>query len=362
MELGNKYFNQANFFTRSVFNLERDIHKDILYLIQSKIDFFGATKDIINISFNDYLTAKNVCKNNTYSFEEFCKIADEVKSIGGAFYNKINSSFVSFNIIDNIQIDLENSESLKIELAKFGKIFFYKKNLEAYIKEITPAGKPLKYTGHTQIENSTLKFRGLRRKKFFELISQFKNTGYFKIRLIELKMYLGYIQIIDSSTKEPLSMENQMKFIFIPNNKFEFLDKYPIYSRFENDFLKGAIENINSDSSKDINNLVISRKIKTGRKITHLEFKFNALGKDLTEEEITCLNMFLDLKLDKQQVLYLLKRIGYKEMYGRWMKNIERKVLNNSTDAKFYDRRTNKEIHNIPGYLYKSIFPELQKS
>ena len=157
-------------------------------------------------------------------------------------------------------------------------------------------------------------------------------------------------------------MENQMKFIFIPNNKFEFVDKYPLYSRFENDFLIPAIKNINSDSSKDINNLTISKKTKTGRKITHLEFKFNALGKDLSDEEITCLNMFLNLKLDKQQVLFLLKRIGYKEMYGRFMKNIDRRVTESDSEAKFFDRKNNREINNIPGYLYKVLFPELQKS
>ena len=216
--------------------MDRDIHKDILYLILNKIDFFGTPKDNISISFSDYLEAKNISKNDTYSFSEFHKFADEIKKVGGAFYNSINNSFISFNIVDNVQIDSENSETLKIELGRFGKIFFFKENLLKYIKEITPKGKPLKYVGHTQIENSTFKITGVRRKKFFEIISQFKNTGFCKISFKELKMYLGYIELVDKSTQEPLKQEEQLKFIFIPQDKFDFRDKCPRYSYFERDF------------------------------------------------------------------------------------------------------------------------------
>lgn len=359
MYLGNKYLNQANYFTRSLFKLDREIHKDIVYLIQTKIDFFGTPKDTISISFVEYLKAKNISKNDTYSFSQFYEFANEIKQVGGAFYNNINNRFISFNIVDNVQIDPENSETLKIELGKFGKIFFFKENLQKYIKEITPKGKPLKYIGHTQIENSSFKIKGIRRKKFFEIISQFKNTGFCKISVKELKMYLGYIELVDKSTLEPLKREEQLKLIFIPGNKYDFKDNYSRYSHFERDFLIPAINSINKDVSKDIQNLRISKKTKTGRKITHLEFKFNALGKDLTENEKSCLKLFQDCNLDKEQVIFLLKRIGYKEMYGRWMHNVEKKVFENDNVAKYYERKTKKEIVNISGYLYSVLFPEL---
>ncbi|UMB59227.1 replication initiation protein [Lutibacter sp. A80] len=360
MGLHNKYLNQANFFTRSLFKLDREIHKDIVYLIQSKIDFFGKSKNIINISFDDYLKAKNITKNDTYSFVQFHEFVEEIKQIGGAFYNNINNSFISFNIVDNVQIDYENSETLKIELGKFGKVFFFKEKLQEYIKEITPQGKPQKYCGHTQIENSAFKINGIRRKKFFEIISQFKNTGFCKISVNELKMYLGYIEIYDKTTLEPLKRDKQLKLIFIPKDKYDFKDSYPKYSVFERDFLAPAIKSINKDVSKDINNLKISRKKKTGRKITHLEFTFNALGKDLSEEETKCLKHFQDCGLDRTQVIFLLKRIGYKEMYGRWMENVERKVIEGESEAKYYERKTHKEIINISGYLYSVLFSELQ--
>ena len=360
MELRNKYLNQANFFTRSLFKLDREIHKDIVYLIQSKIDFFGLSKNTISISFNDYLNAKNISKNDTYSFNEFHKFAEEIKNVGGAFYNKVNNSFISFNIVDNVQIDSENSETLKIELGKFGKIFFFRENLLKYIKDITPKGKPLKYIGHTQIENSSFKIGGIRRKKFFEIISQFKNTGFCKIPVKELKMYLGYIELINKSTQRPLKREDQLKYIFIPQDEFEFKDTYPRYSHFERDFLKPAIISINKDISKDINNLRISKKIKTGKSITHLEFMFNALGKDLTEEENKCLKLFLALNLDKQQIVFLIKRIGCKEMSKRWMQQVERKVFEGDQTPKYYERNSKKEIKNISGYLYSILFPELK--
>ncbi|MDE1206032.1 MULTISPECIES: replication initiation protein [Tenacibaculum] len=361
MELRNKYLNQANFFTRSVFKLDKEIHKDIVYLIQSKIDFFGTPKDNISISFNDYLEAKSISKNDTYSFSEFHKFADEIKKVGGAFYNNINNSFISFNIVDNVQVDSENSETLKIELGKFGKIFFFKENLVNYIKDITPKGKRLKYIGHTQIENSSFRIKGIRRKKFFEIISQFKNTGFCKISFKELKMYLGYIELVDKSTLKPLKEQDQLKFIFISQDKFEFKDNCPRYSHFERDFLRPAINSINGDISNDINNLKISKKTKTGRKITHLEFRFNALGKDLTDDELKCLEFFIECNLDKEQVIFLIKRIGYQEMYGRWMRNVDRKVYDNDKLAKFYERKSQKEIKNISGYLYQVLFPELKK-
>lgn len=359
MELGNKYLNQANFFTRSIFKLDREIHKDIVYLIQSKIDFFGEPKDIISISFDDYLKAKNIIKNDTYSFAEFHEFANEIKQVGGAFYNNINHCFISFNIVDNVQIDSENSETLKIELGRFGKIFFFKEKLQQYIMEITPQDMPLKYCGYTQIENSGFRINGLRRKKFFEIISQFKNTGFCKISVNELKMYLGYIELLDKTTQTPLKREEQLKILFIPEDKYDIKDSCPRYSVFERDFLLPAIKSINKDISKDINNLKISKKNKTGRRITHLEFTFNALGKDLSEEEIECLEHFQSCDLDKTQIIFLLKRIGYKEMYGRWMKNVEKKVLEGGGEAKYYARKSHKEIKNIAGYLYSVLFPEL---
>ena len=359
MELRNKYLNQANFFTRSLFKLDREIHKDIVYLIQSKIDFFGDPKDIISISFDDYLKAKNIKKNDTYSFAEFHEFTNEIKQVGGAFYNNINNCFISFNIVDNVQIDSENSETLKIELGKFGKIFFFKGKLQQYINEISPQGKILKNCGYTQIENSGFKINGIRRKKFFEIISQFKNTGFCKISVNELKMYLGYIEILDKATLESLKREEQLKLLFIPEDKYDFKDRCSRYSVFERDFLIPAIKSINNDISKDINNLKISKKNKTGRRITHLEFTFNALGKDLSEEEIKCLELFQSCGLDKTQIIYLIKRIGYKEMYGRWMKNIERKILEGDNVAKYYQRKSHKEITNIAGYLYSVLFTEL---
>lgn len=360
MEIKNTYLNQANFFTRSLFKLDREIHKDIVYLIQSKIDFFGEVRDTIQLSFDDYLNYKNIKRNDTYSFEEFYKFVGETKSVGGAFYNKINQQFVSFNIVDNVKIDSDNPECLDIKLAEFGKIFFFKKELEKYLRTITPKGKPLKYVGHTQIENTVVNLKGARRKKFFEIISQFKTTGFCKISFRELKMYLGYIEIIDKKTRKPINHSEQLKMIFLPEDKYEFIDSCPRYSIFERDFLKPAIKSINLDNNKDINNLMISKKLKTGRSITHLEFTFNALGKELTSDEKQCLGFFKEFGLGNEQIIYLLKRIGFKEMYGRYMKSVDRQVLDDRSVI-FIERKNGKKIEKIAGYFYTVLFPELKK-
>ncbi len=355
-----KYLNQANFFTRSLFKLKKEIHKDIVYLVQSKIDFFGEPKETVQITFEDYLNYKGLKRNDTYSFDEFYNFVGEITAISGAFYNKVNQQFISFNVVDNVKIDKDNPECLNIDLAKFGKVFFFKKELERYIKSVTPKGKPLKYIGHTQIESTVFSVKGARRKKFFEIISQFKNTGFCKISFQELKMYLGYIEIVDKDTKKPLNENEQLKMIFLPEDKYEFIDSCPRYSIFERDFLKPAIEAINKDKGKDINNLMISKKLKTGRRITHLEFTFNSLGKELTEEESKCLEFFKDLGLEEQQILYLLKRIGYKEMYGRYMRHINRRVDENQNSI-FVQRKNGVEIENLGGYFYTVLFPELKK-
>lgn len=361
MELRNKQLNQANFFTRSLFKLEKEIHKDIVYLIQSKIDFFGKPKSVIKISLNDYIDAKNTTKNNTYSFSEFYKFAIEVKNVGGAFYNKINGLFIAFNIVDNVQVDPDSPDTLNIELARFGKIFFYRAELIQYINEITPLGKVQKQKGFTQIENSVFKIRGVRRKKFYEILSQFKNTGFCIISVLELKMILGYIEIIDKELKTTLTPKDQLKLIFIPENKYEFKDKQPKFSYFERDFLKPAIQWINSEKCKDIKELRINRKFKKGRRISHIEFQFKPLRHELNTEDLRCLEFFKELGLDETQVIYLINTIGSGEMKKRWMENIQRRTVDENQTVKYHDKVKQREIKNIPGFLYKTLFKELNK-
>lgn len=366
MENDNKYLVQSNLFTKSLYNLEKEIHKNIIYIIQKQINYHDEPRNIITINYEDFLKAKGVQSRNTYNFRTFQENVEELKSIGGAFRNKITKSFVSFNIIDHVEINPDSPESLNIHLAKFGKVFFYKRSLEEYVRENNTLGKIKSYLGYTQIENSVIKLKGFKRKKFFELVSQYKSTGYFKISLLELKMLLGYITIVDKNTNKPLNdAQQQLEFLLFPDQNYQIDDKAKVYSVFERDFLKPAIEAINKDISKDINNLKISNKLKTGRKISHLEFTFNALKKNYTKEEIEALKTFEALGLDKMQIEYLLKRIGYMEMYGRLQKNI--KISVDENQKKIYINRLsedfkNNRIKNIAGFLYSIVFPELRKT
>ncbi|PRP66279.1 replication initiation protein [Nonlabens agnitus] len=349
----------ANFFNRSICKFDNEIQKDIVYVVQGKIDFFGEPQDLIRIPYSDYIMFKNTKKNNTYSFIEFTQFVAEIIGVGGAFFNKINNSFISFNLFDNVQIDVENPETLIIQLGRFGKIFFFQKSLKNYIEEITPKGKSIRYIGHTQIDNDLSKIRGLRRKKFFEIISQFKNTGFCKIRVLELKMYLGYIEVVDKDTGEALSQKDQLKFIFIPQDQFKFKDNHVQYGQFERDFLKPAIRSINEDKGNPIRNLTLFKKSKTGRKITHLEFRFDPLSDNLSAKELECIKLFEKLNLDRGQIVFLIKRIGSEEMLNRWIQNVDRRVHGENKIPKYYERNNQKEIENISGYLYKVLFKEL---
>lgn len=44
---------QSNYFTQSIFKLNKEIHKDIIYLLQYKINFVGKVQDEVIISLND---------------------------------------------------------------------------------------------------------------------------------------------------------------------------------------------------------------------------------------------------------------------------------------------------------------------
>lgn len=358
-ELKQRYLTQANFFTKSLFSLKREIQKDAIYLIQSKINFFGEVQDEISISFQDYIEFKGTVKKDTYSFQEFQNFVTELKDLGGAFYNRINHQYVSFNIVDSVSIDFTSPERLRIKLAQFGKIFFFEEELKSYIKKITPKGRPLKYHGHTQFENSIVRMKGFKRKRFYELLSQFVTTGLFKISFIELKVQLGYIEVINKETKRPLPYNEQLKMIFFQEDQFEIVDTCQRFSVFERDFLKNFIKANNEDPTKRIKNLKLKEKLKTGRSITHLVFTFDPIHKNLKEEEKKIVETLQEAGLSMNQSIYLLKGIGQKEVFSRWIMHIDRKMVEG--EVQYIKKSDNTIITNLSGYMYTNLYPELQK-
>ncbi len=358
----NKYLAQSNQFTESFFPYKKEIHKDCIYLIQNNIDFYGEVKEDVIVSIDDYCNFKGIKKKDTYTNDEFFKFFEELTEVSGGFINRLDNTIVKFNLIQDAKIDSENSSLIKIKLTEWSKRFFFQKEMKNYIASLVK-DKKIKYTGHTLIDNNIgSDLKGLKRKIFYEILSQFKHTGYCRISVFNLKQRLGYIKLVEKDTRKEVSKEKQLKMYFVPEDKYEYVDEKPRFNDLEKDFLKPAIKAINNSLQVDINNLMIKNKVKDGRKIVSLEFTFNALGHELTQEEIETKKMFMDLGLDEGQVHDMLKRIGYQEMYGRYMKNIRRRVDHNISDkALFFDVETGQQIKNMGGYCYSKLFPELSR-
>lgn len=287
------------------------------------------------------------------------ELVKELTNVGGAFYNKLNGRLVNFNLIDNVQIHNRKKRCLKIKLAEFGKIFFYKKALTKYIKESTPPALSAKYSGHTQIDNAAVKLNGLKRKKIFELLSQFKYTGFCRISVTNFKTYLGYIEIINKSSRIPLVLGKQYELFFIPEDSFELIDHSPPTNKLIQRIVKPAIQEINALGNSEINNVLFNSE-KSGRCISNFVFTYNALGRNLMEDEDKAISFFINFGLDRGQIIYLLKIIGYKEMYGRYMKSLDRKVIPPNQEASYFAKGTNIHINNLLLFFETDIFPELK--
>lgn len=356
------YLIQTNFFTESITKDVSEVQRDVLYYIQSKVNFYDQNPpDKIIFNFDEFLAFKNKLKNNFYSVDEVLELCSKLRTVGGAFYNKNTRKIELFNIFSNVSVSIDNPNEFDIELAKWGKIFFFEKHALAYTKSNNVA--------YTQIESNIINLKGDKKKKFFELLSQWKSTGIYKVSLEKLKTLLGFIVYENQSSDDP-QIEQQLKFFFEEEkenqqlNKIEYLSRW---SEFKRVFLDPAIDDFNTDSKLDISNIKYSTT-KLGRKITGLEFTFQKRYdvNELDDVHQTALKHFVLYGLNEKQVIFLFQRIGYKEMYNRLNSSI---TFNRHYDNKehtlyhkkvWFENETGTEIKNLGGYLYDKIFPELK--
>lgn len=366
MQKNKNYLIQSNYFTQSVLRDVSEIQKDIIYYIQRVADFYDENPpEVIVFNFEDFIKYKKVKKNNFYDIREIYDFCRGLISINGAFYNASSKTIEVFNIIDSVSISEENNNEFKITLAKFGKVFFYQKYAIDYAK----ANK----IGYTQIESNIIDLKGDKRKKLFEILSQYKSTGLYKVELGHLKELLGFI--VYKSKNGLINKKNeekQLKFIFDKageiEHQYEKIEVFKVWSEFKRSFLDPAITDINNTPSLDISNLKYEA-IKTGRKVTNLKFtfqrKFNLEGMD--EEHKVGIDFFTkELELSEKQVLFLYDRIGLKNMYKRIKESIIfNPYYSNSQHPNrgrkiYFKKSTMEEIKNIGGYLYEKVFSELK--
>lgn len=359
------YLMQSNFFTQSVLRDVSEVQRDIIYYLLTLIDFNShEAPDVVVFNYDDFLKYKKVTKNNFYTPDEVLNLCNGLITINGVFYNPNTSSTEFFNLIDRVSISEDNTNEFKIKLASFGKIFFYKK----YAMEYANQSK----VPYTQIESSIIDLKGEKRKKFFELLSQYKSTGFYRVSLEHLKELLGFI--VYKSREEDEMVQNEQvqlallfdKEVMPPNvEKVEMLSRWAEFKRV---FLDPAIEEINSNPKLDISNITYVTT-RTGRKISGLHFTFQRKFEtsELDEAHAGALKFFQELGLGEGQVLYLFQRIGYRQMYERLNKAVTFNNFYDNRESKHYrrkvwfDNESKEEIQNMGGYLYEKIYPELKK-
>lgn len=357
------YLIQSNYFTKSILKDVTEIQKDIIYFLQSQINFSeeNPTGTVV-FNYDKFLQYKNIeIQKNTYSPKEILSLCEGLITINGAFYNKQTSSTVFFTLFDNVEVSELDPKEFIITFANYGKIFFYEKFAIEYAKS-----SKIQYT---QIESSIIDLKGEKRKKFFEILSQYKSTGFYRVSVEELKTLLGFIVYKERVGEASENIQLQLRLLFTgeENEDYERQEYLKSWSEFKRVFLDPAIEEFNNNSKLDISNISYET-IRTGRKITGLHFTFQ---KKLTTENLSlemenAIKYFKNYGLTEKQVLFLLQRIGYKVMFSRLNEAI---TFNNKFDDKnsqFYHKKvwfensTGNEIKNLGGYLYEKVFPELK--
>lgn len=369
MKSNQNYLIQSNYFTKSILKDITEIQKDIIYYIQTVINFRDNNPpEFVVFNYNDFLKYKKVSRNNTYSPNEIIDFCEKLKEINGVFFNKQNNKIISFNLIDHLEIRPEESEQFEIYLTKIGKVFFYEKFATEYAKE-----SKIQYT---QIERNIIDLKGDKRKKFFELLSQFKETGMYRVSLKELRDLLGfnsYEQDVNKAhAKGETILDNigQLQLYFqdeTPNDwkVVEILKRWADFKRF---FLHPTIEELNKNSNLDISNIRYE-VAKTGTKITGLTFRFQRrfVKEELSPDMKVALTHFLSLGLTETQILFLFQRIGHTVMYDRQNKAMTFNYNYDDSNSPYYrrkiwfDNETRAEIKNVGGFLYEKVFPELKQ-
>lgn len=351
------YVKQANFLTSSVFLDMSEVQKDGLYFIMHNIDYHSLNpQKKITINFDEFLKYKGITKNNFYSISETEKFFNDMVNVKGSFLNKYTGEAVVFSLIDNVKISPSNPNELEVTLGEYGQTFLYEKSLANYVnsfKQLLP--KENSGIGYTQIEKNVTSLNSLQQKKLFELLSRWKNKGFYKTSILELKLLLGLIEFKTAFENE-LDGEFQLRLLFTKDTKdYIRIEKYEKYSDFRK-FLEKACSSISGNDKLDINNLSF-KPLKSGKKVTHIEFSFKKYlnSENLSNEEKKCKDYLISFGLSEQQAFLLLNKIGHIEIYKLLNAKVEYKK-DNLKGYVYFDKATGKEIQNFSGFLYSNVF------
>lgn len=359
------YLIQSNFFTESAINGISEIQKDILYFIQQEINYYDSNPpESFIFNYDKFLEVKGVRKNDFYSPSEILGFCSSLMNIGGSFYNKHIRGVTLFNIFSEVNILDVNPNEFSIKFTDWGKRFFYEKYAREYAQSLN--------IPHTQIEKNIIYLNGDKRKKFFELLSQYKSTGLYRVSLEHFKSLLGFIEYVPKNGNETVYEDGfpvQLKFLFeegYDTSDYEKIEYLKRWADFKKNFLDPAIEAFNNNPKLDISNIQYTT-MRTGRKITGLEFRFQKrmVEEELNSEQKVALQSFMDYGLNKSQILFLFQRIGYRVMWERFNNAVTFNNRYDDKDSPLYRKKiwfcneTKEQIRDLAGFLYKKVFPEL---
>lgn len=351
MGKNNNYLIQSNLFNETVLSDLSEIQKDILYYLQDVIDFRDkeATGEVY-FDYNKFLEFKNTSRNLSYSPKEIQSFCKELTSLNGVIYNVNTENIEFFNIIDKVTVNSRDPENFIVRFASWGRIFFFEKFALEYAQE-----SQIRYT---QIEKNIIDLQSVKRKKFFELLSQYKETGLYIISLSKLKTLLGFVIYDFEAEPKQLNLFDEGR---EPTKEF-----LKTWYDFRKVFLDPAVNEINSNTSLDISNLEYIT-IKKGTKIVSLEFTFKKRirANQLSQEQKNALVYLQKYGLNESQILFLLQRLSTGEIFTRINQRI---TYNNHYDNKkspnyrrhvWFENETGAEIKNLGGFLYERVFGDI---
>lgn len=357
------YLLQSSFFTKTILNDISEIQKDILYFIQTKINFRDENpSDEVLFNYNEFLAYKKLDRVSSYSPSEIADFCRKIREINGVIYNIQTQDIEFFNIIDRVKINESDPENFTVVFATWGKIFFYEKFAKEYAQ--------ISNIQYTQIEKNIIDLKGDKRKKLFELLSMYKETGKYIVSLKELKTLLGFL-IFDhlqiSNLSQKVRQEKQLKLYFEgrePNKEI-----FKRWAEFKRVFLDPAINEFNTNPRLDIRNIKYTVS-KLGNKITGLSFTFEKRlqTQNLSDQQKASMKFFTDIGFKDKQVLFLMQRIGLEEMHVRFNNELTFNRYFDNKESKYFHQKiwfknsTGEEIKNVAGYLYDTVFVELKNS
>ncbi|WP_309882832.1 replication initiation protein [Chryseobacterium rhizosphaerae] len=369
--MNNGHLIQTNFINQTILNGVSEVQKAMIYHLQGTIDYFdeSANGEAV-LDYNEFIKNKGVIRNNTYTPEEIERMLESLKSTNGVIYNINTKQIEYFNLIDKVGISPDDPEKFNITFASWGKIFFF----ERFAKEYAEKSK----ISYTQLERSIISISGDKKMKFYELFSQWRNTGWFIIELEKLRVFLGFsiyenidLSEINNRFSSELFKENNNKEIelFYENRVAKHI-LYPRWIDLRRKFIEPAISDFESNPRLKIKNISFDL-IKRQNKVHSLKFTFNKRvdHDELTEAQKNSLRVYVDYGLNAKQVLYLFNIIGLEEMDRRIKTMIYFNPRYNDSKGSpyrnrniFFDKSTDNPIENLGGFLYEIVFPELKSN